>query len=810
MATKTRKLRFLSRAVQQVNTVKEIPAIMRSLVASAMELTGSAGGTAGLMTNGRMVFTDYNRQGRIIPVHYEFPAGHGVPGWVIQTLAPYTSNDAGSDPHVVPEVRQALGFHSLADVPIISRSGTLLGCMEVHNKAGGRYEEDDVDLLTVLAASAAAALENAQLLSDREQAMQALRRSEERLRAMFDNAALGIVEVDSQLRFIAANGRACHILGYQCEELLGMTVHDLTFPEDRPGSDQINARLREGLIDRFDTEKRYQRKDGSPLWAHVTVSAIRDSAGRFVRGIGTIEDISERRRAEEALRLSRERFDQIAEQSSMVWEVDADGLYTYVSRASETILGRPPEELIGRVHFYDLHPQEGREEFKRTAFETFAAKGTFRDLPNQAVAKDGRIVWLTTNGVPFLAPDGTLLGYRGIDNDITDRKRAEDALQETLSRLNATLDALPDLLFTVDVDGRIYDYRAPRPELLHVPPEQFIGRRMGEVLPEPAAGIIARAIADAARRGRHQGAVYSLDTPLGVRWFELSIAAQGDPQPPKGRLIILVHDITDRKQAEEQLKAINENLERRVAERTAEVQRRVRQLQSLASRLTLAEERERRRIAQMLHDHLQQTLAAAKFQLQIPLRHVAEKSSHSVIRHVDALLGQALEASRSLTYEIAPPILYELGLRSAVDWLARQMQDRHGLTVHVAAGTWAEVASDDVRIFLYQAVQELLFNVAKHARTSEAEVRLDILGDKYAQVIVSDKGAGFSAAASAAWQGPETSIGMLGIREHIEWLGGRMKVVSGEGRGTQVTLSVPLQVSRTEPNEGRRPGVKDA
>jgi PAS domain-containing protein len=110
-------------------------------------------------------------------------------------------------------------------------------------------------------------------------------------------------------------------------------------------------------------------------------------------------------------------------------------------------------------------------------------------------------------------------------------------LQEAHDRLQAILQALPDLLFVLDRDGRIYDYHAPAMERLYVPPEQFLGRTMDDVLPEPARGIVRWAIDDAVAHGYHRGSAYPLSTPSGDRWFEISIAAQGDPQTPQGRLV---------------------------------------------------------------------------------------------------------------------------------------------------------------------------------------------------------------------------------------------------------------------------------
>ena len=136
------------------------------------------------------------------------------------------------------------------------------------------------------------------------------------------------------------------------------------------------------------------------------------------------------------LRESKARYDELAEQSRIfLWEVDTQGLYTYVSNASEVVLGFRPDELVGRTHFYDIHPLKGREEFKKAAFEIFEQKGAFLGLINPIQNKEDSLVWVSTNGIPLLNADGTLWGYRGSDIDITNRKRADMELQQTIDSL---------------------------------------------------------------------------------------------------------------------------------------------------------------------------------------------------------------------------------------------------------------------------------------------------------------------------------------------------------------------------------------
>ena len=155
---------------------------------------------------------------------------------------------------------------------------------------------------------------------------------------------------------------------------------------------------------------------------------------------------------------SEARFAVLAEQSATIaWELNAQGLYTYVSRASGAVLGYRPDELIGRMHFYDLHPETDREEFKAAAFAVFARREQFTNLVNAALTKDGRQVWFSTNGIPLLNADGTLQGYRGSDTDITERKQMEDALQENEALQRLLLTNLPVGIVIVDPLTRIIE-----------------------------------------------------------------------------------------------------------------------------------------------------------------------------------------------------------------------------------------------------------------------------------------------------------------------------------------------------------------
>ena len=177
-----------------------------------------------------------------------------------------------------------------------------------------------------------------------------------------------------------------------------------------------------------------------------------------------------------ALLESEARFKQLAVQSGTItWEVDAQGMYTYVSQVAAAVLGYRPDEMEGRMYFYDLHPAAGREAFKKAALVIFARQEPFLNLVNAALAKDGRLVWLSTNGIPLVDAAGTLRGYRGSDTDITMQRQAEEALREKSAVLEAQVNASLDGILVVDEHHKIVLVNPRIIELFKVPPQILHG-----------------------------------------------------------------------------------------------------------------------------------------------------------------------------------------------------------------------------------------------------------------------------------------------------------------------------------------------
>lgn len=280
------------------------------------------------------------------------------------------------------------------------------------------------------------------------------------------------------------------------------------------------------------------------------------------------------------------------------------------------------------------------------------------------------------------------------------------------------------------------------------------------------------------RLRRHDG-VYRWAIDAGRPWF-------GEDGSYLG-IVGAVFDIHDRKLAEERLRGLNERLEELVAERTS-------QIEALIRALTIAEQRERRRISQELHDDLQQTLFGLELRARLLTMNPSDDPAavQSRIDDLRSLVGEAVRTTRRLALELNPPILRREGIAEAFGWLADHMQTMYGLTVMVTVEADAQPSSGDLQVMLIQFVRELLYNVVKHAGVTEARLSATRYAGRL-RVVVSDEGEGFDPSHLAHGQSGQHTLGLYSIRERLTLFGGELQVETAPGAGTCITIDMPIE-----------------
>ena len=326
----------------------------------------------------------------------------------------------------------AAGARAVQATPMISRKGVLVGMLSTHHSQPRRLSERDLSLIDLLARQAADLIEK---IRDEE----ALRRSEERYRATFDNAAVGIAHVGLDGAWLRFNDALCTITGYSREELHTKTFGDITHPDDLEADLALAHRVRVGEIPTYSMEKRYLRKDGSIVWVILTVSLLRDSEGEPQHYISVIEDINDRKLAEDELRAAEHRLLSITDNmAAAVTRCSRDFRYVWVSRGYAEWLRQAPDQIVGR-HIRDIIGAQGYENILPYMERVLTGERVEYSTKVRFIGPGER--WIHAVYVPTYF-EGQVDGWIAVVADITDTVEAQEQLRDAnadLSRANQDL-----------------------------------------------------------------------------------------------------------------------------------------------------------------------------------------------------------------------------------------------------------------------------------------------------------------------------------------------------------------------------------
>ena len=391
--------------------------------------------------------------------------------------------------------------------------------------------------------------------------------------------------------------------------------------------------------------------------------------------------------------------------------------------------------------------------------------------------KDGSLIDVSISAAPLRDSRGNINGVMAVLTDITERKKAEKALQETSDYLQNLIAYANAPIIVWDPHFRITQFNRAFESLTGRKASDVIGKSLELLFPPAVVENTMKLIRKTLTGERWEVIEISIQHIDGsvrtVLWNSATIFA------PDGKTAVAIiaqgQDITERKEAEQKL----------IDYQT--------QLKSLASQLTLAEERERRRLATKLHDRISQALVVSKIKLDALRKSGRSRKSDKALEDVCNSIGQTIQDTRTLTFDLSSPVLYELGFETAVsEWLTNQIQKKHGITVEFEDDGEPKPLDDDVRILLFRDVRELLTNVVKHAQTKKVKVSIRKVGSEI-HISVEDDGWGFDTKKVAATAVREGGFGLFSIRERLEQLGGRLEIESAPGCGCKITMTAPLK-----------------
>src|SRR6266516_999769 len=574
---------------------------------------------------------------------------------------------------------------------------------------------------------------------------------------------------DADLQLTSRTGGVLAVFDHLPGTVDGIPIGTFVDPEDRETVLAAHRAALGGQSAFYET--RFQGRIFS-----ARVEPLRDGSGPIVGVVGLAFDITERRRAEDALRESEARLRTIIEsEPECVKLVDAQGRLLDMNPAGLAMVQADCIDVLRGLPIVDIVAPEHRAAFAELHRRVFA--GESGTLEFEIVGLKGKRSWLATHAVPLRDAAGTIQALLGITRDISRRRIAERALVESEERFCKAFyaNALP-LLITRLSDGTVLDANEAFTRLVNRPRDEIIGRTTVEL------GVI-----DAARR---PGIIDMLTKTGVVTDIELEVKAAGGP--PRTGLLSLVRielggqdctlgtyrDITEAKRAEEQLRA----------SRAA--------LRSLATRQQDIREDERTRIAREIHDSLGQALTALKLQLSAAEEAASRDASggglHARLHETTVMVDDLVKSVRRIATDLRPPILDQLGLPAALEWLAQDFFKRTGITCAATIGAANDAINGELGTALFRIVQEALTNVLRHAGATRVDIAL---GTKSGCVTleINDDGTGIT---EAGTMGPG-SLGILGMRERAAALGGVLEVVPRQEGGTRVAAWFPPSAPAT-------------
>ena len=342
-------------------------------------------------------------------------------------------------------------------IPFILITGSINEEVAVDCMKAGADDYILKDKLSRLGPAILNSIKKSKLAREKREAELYLHRSELRLQKAQSIAHIGNWELDLSTKTMWGSDEAIRIYGLDQDthEIPYEIAKNIPFPIYRPILDEALDRLLK-YNEPYDLEFKIKRlNDGAIRIVYSRAELVMEQEGEQVKVVGVIQDVTDRKQAEEALKQSELRFQQISEHSgNWIWEVDKNGLYTFSSPIVKKMLGYEPWEIIGKKYFYDLFIEQEREELKKAALNVFARKESFENFINSNIHKDGREVILSTSAIPMLDSNGSLIGYRGVDTDITERKKAEEAVNQERRMLRTLIDNLPDPIYVQDKECR--------------------------------------------------------------------------------------------------------------------------------------------------------------------------------------------------------------------------------------------------------------------------------------------------------------------------------------------------------------------
>ncbi len=653
--------------------------------------------------------------------------------------------------------------------------------------------------------------------------------SDGRFRSLVETTSDFIWEVDQNSIYTYVSPQVKDLLGYEPEELIGKSVFDFMLPDEAEKIRKLNKNAVESREAITMLETATVHKDGHLVALESNGVPIFGKDGEYLGYRGIDRDITARKRAEEALRESEERFRSLVELTSdLIWEINQNGIYTYVDPKVKDYLGYEPEEVIGK-HYRDFMAEDSKKRLATTFKDQIENPRPFSRRNNIQLHKDGRQIMIETSGLPIFNIDGKLVGLRGIDTDITERKRAEEALRESEEKYRTLLNLIPDPIVVIQDGLHKLVNQAFTQVFGYTQQDVDKGLRMSELVQKQDQETVRQRYEDilgGKERLRNWIDLLAKNgSTIPCETFGVLIQYEGRPAD-----LAVVRDISDRKQAEDELMRHRNHLEKLVKERTTELAHAKKAAEEARQSAEGANRAKSEFLANMSHElrtPLNSILGFSQIMGRDPELTPGQMESLSTIarsgEHLQELINDVLEISK---IEAGHVMLHEteFDLHQMFDTLASMFRLRasdKGLSLQfeIAPKVPQYLLADDRR--LRQVMINLLSNAIKFTAKGDILVRIDYCDGEAEEarldIAVEDSGPGiapeeiealfepFSQTRSGRSAQEGTGLGLPISQKFVQLMGGKINVSSNENQGSVFSFNIPVTEAKATDIQQSRP-----
>ncbi|RPJ51133.1 MAG: PAS domain-containing sensor histidine kinase, partial [Methanobacteriota archaeon] len=608
----------------------------------------------------------------------------------------------------------------------------------------------------------------AQDITDRKRAEEALLKAKEELedrvrertsklkeaslyaRSLIEASLDPLVTISPEGKITDVNEATAKVTGVPRDQLIGSDFSDY-FTEPGKAREGYQQVFKKGFV--TDYPLTIRNSAGNLVDVLYNASLYRDILGNVLGVFAAARDVTEPKRVMREFAETKNFLDNILESSTKYSIIGEDFDHRILSwnEGARRNYGYTAEEIIGQ-NSNILHVQEDVkmgivDRLFETAYERGLAEGEF-----QRVRKDGSRFIASLVVTRRNDAYGNPIGYLLISSDISEKKQAEEQIRQAAQYARSLIEASVDPLVTISTDGKITDVNRASEQVTGISRLQLIGSDFSDYFTEPERARVG--YEKVFRDG------FVRDYPLELKHRDGLVTpvlynASVYRDETGGRILgvfAAARDITKRKEMEKEMLAVH------------------RKLRAMTSEIVLAEERSRQRLAADLHDTVVQTIGAVKLRSQLIQDQIPRKA-RPIFTELQDMLTQSIAQARLIMAEMSPPVLYELGLIPAVEWLAEQIEDQHGIAIKFERENSIEPLEHEIKVLLFQATRELLMNIVKHAKSEGAVVKVSGNTDRV-RIEVIDNGIGLDKKQAFRTDLSSGGFGLFSIRERLRHIGG--------------------------------------